>query len=141
MRRILIVTALVVLLAASLVYAEEKMPQDKACSLLGDCGEDMVQAAMKMQAECESMMAKAKVLMDKGKMIRGQGILWQDKEMETDGQSVYDQGKKMYDSAKEMNDVCMLIIASGEKTKKKYKSGSKVKDSKERVPIGDHVPY
>jgi hypothetical protein len=142
MKQILILMVMAFFLMASWAMAEEKMDKNEACDLIGDCGDDMVQAAKTMQAECQSLMAKATVLMDKGKMIRGQGLMWADKEMEADGMAIYTQGKKMYESAKDMNDVCELIIAEGEKTKKKYKSGKKSKGSDVSLPKGgEFVPY
>jgi len=140
MTRVMAISLMAVFLMASWGIAEEKIPKDQACALIGGCGADMVQVARKMQEECKGMIVEAKKLMEKGKMIRGQGILWQDKEMEADGLAIYEQGKKLNESAKEMHNVCALIIEEGEKTKKKYKSSKKAKDSKEKVMKGDHTP-
>ena len=108
----------------------EEGPKDKneACSLLGDCGGDMVATAKSMLAECGNMMAKGEELMAKGKKIRGQGLRWNDKELENEGHALYERGKKMYDDAKTMSATCMLLIEEGAKTQKKYRK--KPKDDK-----------
>lgn len=132
---------MIILLAATMVMAEDKMAKDKACALLGDCGNDMVATAKAMQVECEKMMEKAKVLIDKGKMIRGQGKLWDDAEMEADGTKIYEDGKTMLAKAEEMHNTCALIITAGENTKKKWFGKSNKKgDSKEPASQGDHSP-
>jgi hypothetical protein len=133
------IAAMLVLMVALSASAEEKMNKDEACSLLGSCSGEMVDSAKAMQVECAKMMAKGEEMIEKGKMIRGQGMLWQDKEMEADGMALYEQGKKMYDEAKKMNDACALIIASAEKTKKKY-SHSKKRSSGQKASEGDMVP-
>lgn len=141
MRKWIVLIAMVMILMASTAFAEQKnITKDEACALLGSCGDDVVKTAMAMKAECKNMMTKAEELIKKGKMIRGQGQLWQDKEMETEGESLYNLGKAMMEKAKTMNDACDLIIAQGEKTKKKYKKQAS-DDKPEKVPAGDHVPY
>ena len=137
MRKLFAITILTLLLVATAATAEEKMDKDAACSLLGSCSGEMVESAKAMKVECEKMMTKATELMEKGKMIRGQGMLWQDKEMEADGMALYEQGKKMHAEAKKMDEACTLIIASAEKTKKKY--GQKPPDSQKHKQ-GDMVP-
>ncbi len=141
MKRWMVVGVLLVMVMATAAMAENAKDKDAACALLGNCGNDMVESAKAMQVQCNKMMADAEKLMEKGKMIRGQGKLWQDKDMEAEGQNLYNQGKKMYDEAKTMSDTCALIIAEGEKTKKKYKYSGKKSDGKTKVPSGDHVPY
>ena len=140
MKKWMVLTLIALFAFSAMAVAEEEMSKNQACALLGNCGNDIVQSAKAMQAECEKMMEKAKGLMDKGKMIRGQGMLWQDKEMETEGQSIYDQGKTMYDKAKAMSDACALLIAQGEQTRNKYKKFSKKSDEKEPNLQGDMIP-
>ncbi len=140
MKRWMAISMMLVMLMVASAMAGDVKDKDAACALLGNCGSDMVESAKAMQVQCNKMMADAEKLMEKGKMIRGQGKLWQDKDMEAEGQNLYDQGKQMFDKAKAMSNTCALIIAEGEKTKKKYKYG-KTKDGKTKVPSGDHVPY
>ncbi len=140
-----LIVALVAILTITLptvpgLAEEEQMDRQKACDLLGNCGQDMIEAAKSMMAECEKMMAKAQDLMNKGKAIKGQGMLWGDEEMIADGQATYDQGKKMYDEAKAMSESCALIISAGEQMKKKYRPGSTKIDDKEKQRPGDYVP-
>ena len=138
-KRLMMTVLIVALFAAVALAADAKKDKNETCALIGNCGNDMVTAAKSMQVECEKMIAKGKELIEKGKMIRGQGALWQDKAMEADGQTLYDQGKAMYDEAKAMHNTCALIIAQGEKTKKKYSGYHSKKDEKPEPQLpGDH---
>ena len=132
--------ALMLVMAMSMTVSAENLDKNAACALLGNCSEDAIEMAKKMQGECQTMIEKAKVLMEKGKMIRGQGKIWDDKEMVAEGQALYDQGKTMMKHAEEMNNVCELIIKNAQKTKKKYKKalkGSDVDPNNWKTKTGD----
>lgn len=94
MKRIVAITAVLVLVVAFAAMAEEKMDKNATCALLGTCSGEMIETAKAMRVECDKMMKKAEELMEKGKMIRGQGMLWQDKEMEADGMAGPDQDRR-----------------------------------------------
>ena len=126
-RRLMIISlasVAVLIFAADMLAQQEKMDKDKACAILGNCSDEMVQQAKATLEECNKTMAKAEELMEKGKTIRGQGLLWGDKEMENDGLSIYNQGKKMYEDAKALSNTCSTIITEAEKLKKKYKKAA-----------------
>lgn len=117
-----VLAALIFVLPAFADDEDTEMDRSAVCNLLGNCGQDMVNAARSMLEECENMMAKAEELMTRGRRIRGQGLRWQDEELTAEGETIYNEGRRMYDEAKAMSDTCRLIIERGEEIQRTSRS-------------------
>lgn len=119
--RITTLALFAVALMAAMVLAEEQgqMTRDQACSLLGNCGDDMVNSAQQMMAQCENMIATAKKLKEKGIQIKTRGEIWQDQEMIDEGSRLIEQAEQMETQAKKMSDACKILLEEGLKRKKK----------------------
>jgi len=132
-----------VMMLAPMAYAEndEEMSHDEACAILGDCGDEMVTIAERMQAQCQSMIKVAQKLKNKGTKIKMRGTVWGDQAMIEEGDAMIQQALKMEEEAKRMDEACKIIIEQGKKKKKRADELGQTGDGEYRSPAGDHVPH
>jgi len=136
-------TAMLLMLLASVAYAEEEqdMSRDEACAILGDCGDEMVSIAEKMQAQCQSMIVVADKLKTKGMKLKMRGTVWGDQGMIDEGDKMVQDALKMEAEAKRMDEACKIIIDAGKKKKKRSSEMATQGDGAYHNPAGDHSPH